>query len=107
MIHKSINIDTLMASSGVLFGTSGARALVTSMRYVMPYCMALFQKVVCKNAVSGTVVLGHDLRPSSPQISSACVEAIRISGGQVYYARGIAHAHHSYARQPNLVYKVC
>jgi len=66
MIHKSFNIDALMASSGVLFGTSGARGLVTSMRYVVPYCMAFLHKVVCKNAGSGTVVLGHDLRPSSP-----------------------------------------
>ena len=88
MTHKRVNIDALMASSGVRFGTSGARGLVTSMsdHLCYAYSMAFLQAVVDKGGVVGTVVLGHDLRPSSPQIASACAAAIRSTGGQVVYA---------------------
>ena len=88
MIYKKINIYDLMSSSGVRFGTSGARGLVTSMSGELSYAysMAFLQEVVGKGGLVGTVVLGHDLRPSSPQIASACGTAIRRAGGQVIYA---------------------
>lgn len=88
MTHKKVNIDALMASSGVRFGTSGARGLVTSMNDELcyAYSMAFLQEVVDKGGFVGTVVLGHDLRPSSPQIASACAAAIGSAGGQVVYA---------------------
>ena len=88
MTHKKVNIDALMASSGVRFGTSGARGLVTSMSEELcyAYSMAFLQEVVGNGRSLGTVLLGHDLRPSSPQIASACAAAIRSAGGQVVYA---------------------
>lgn len=88
MTHKRIHIDALMASSGVRFGTSGARGLVTSMsdELCYAYSMAFLQAVVGKGGEVGILVLGHDLRPSSPQIASACAAAIRSAGGQVVYA---------------------
>ncbi len=88
MTHKRVNVDALMASSGVRFGTSGARGLVTSMsdELCYAYSMAFLQAVVGKVGPVGAVVLGHDLRPSSPQIASACSAAIRSAGGQVIYA---------------------
>ena len=88
MTHKRVNVDALMASSGVRFGTSGARGLVANMSEELcyAYSMAFLQEVVGKGRSIGTVVLGHDLRPSSPQIASACAAAIRSTGAQVIYA---------------------
>ena len=88
MTYKRIHIDALMASSGVRFGTSGARGLVTSMHDELcyAYSMAFLREVVRKGGAIGGVVLGHDLRPSSPQIASACAAAIRSAGGQIVYA---------------------
>ena len=85
MTHKKVNIDALMASSGVRFGTSGARGLVTSMsdELCYAYSMAFLQEVVGEGGAFGAVVLGHDLRPSSPQIASACAAAIRSAGGKL------------------------
>ena len=88
MRNKRINIDRLMANSGVRFGTSGARGLVTSMsdELCYAYSMAFLQDVVGNAGAVGAVVLGHDLRPSSPQIAIACAAAIRTAGGKVKYA---------------------
>ena len=82
MNHKHL-ID-IVDSSGVSFGTSGARGLVTDMtdEVCYAYAAAFLQAVV-----SGTdkVVVGHDLRPSSPRIAAACAAAISASGRQVVY----------------------
>jgi len=104
MTHKKVNIDALMASSGVRFGTSGARGLVTSMSEELcyAYSMAFLQEVVGNGRSVGTVVLGHDLRPSSPQIASACAAAIKSAGGQVIYAGALpTPAIAIYAQQHN------
>ena len=104
MTHKRINIDALMASSGVHFGTSGARGLVTSMsdELCYAYSMAFLQEVVGKGEPIGKVVLGHDLRPSSPQIASACAMAIKNAGGQVIYTGALpTPAIALYAQQHN------
>lgn len=104
MIHKRIHIETLMTSSGVCFGTSGVRGLVNSMSNELcyAYTMAFLQEVVGKKEPIGKVVLGHDLRPSSPQIASACAMAIKNAGGQVVYARALpTPAIASYAQQKN------
>jgi len=100
MITKKIDVDTLMASSGVRFGTSGIRGLVESMTDTVcyAYTAAFLQEVVAKSiSVNKTelidkagkaakVILGHDLRPSSPYIASVCAAAITNCGGQVVYA---------------------
>ncbi|HQS38264.1 MAG: phosphomannomutase [Methylotenera sp. 24-45-7] len=100
MTIKKINIDTLMTSSGVKFGTSGVRGLVEKMsnEVCYAYTTAFLQEVVAKSAlienVNGTdepssigkVILGHDLRPSSPYIASICAAAIQHAGGKVVYA---------------------
>jgi phosphomannomutase len=69
----------------VAFGTSGARGLVADMTddLCWAYTAAFLQSV----ATSATrVVLGHDLRPSSPRIASACAAAIAASGRECVYA---------------------
>jgi phosphomannomutase len=85
---KKINVNSLMTSSGVIFGTSGLRGLVAQMsdELCYAYVTAFLQKVVGHNGPIGSVVLGHDLRPSSPQIAKACASAIIDAGGQVVYA---------------------
>jgi len=70
--------------SGVQFGTSGARGLVSSMSDEVCYAYAqAFLRAVAPG--TGTVVLGHDLRPSSPAIAAACARAVRDAGKQVLF----------------------
>jgi phosphomannomutase len=74
----------IVAASGVQFGTSGARGLVSSMSDAVCYAYAqAFLGAVA--AASGTVVLGHDLRPSSPAIAAACARAVRDAGKDLVF----------------------
>lgn len=77
-----------MASTGVNFGTSGLRGLVAQMtdEVCFAYVSAFMQSVVAKHGVIGKVILGHDLRPSSPLITRACAAAVESAGGQMIYA---------------------
>lgn len=79
-----IRIDELMSRSGVRFGTSGARGLVAEMTDEVCYAYAAAFLQVVANKVK-SVVLGHDLRPSSPRISAACAAAVRDAGCEVIY----------------------
>ena len=70
--------------SGVSFGTSGARGLVTDMTDEVCYAYsAAFLQTVSSEAKK--VVVGHDLRPSSPRITAACAAAISAFGRQIVY----------------------
>jgi len=79
------SIQTLMHTSGVAFGTSGARGLVKDMtdKLCYAYTKAFLQEVAGQ---ADQVVLGHDLRPSSPAIAAACAAAMRDMGYSVIYA---------------------
>jgi phosphomannomutase len=74
-----------MESSGVRFGTSGARGLVADMspEVCMVYTLAFLR--VVSAAPGSRVALGIDLRPSSPAIAAACAAAIRHAGLEVAY----------------------
>lgn len=75
----------IVAMSGVQFGTSGARGLVSSMSDEVCYAYAqAFLRAVASDDAS-TVVLGHDLRPSSPAIAAACARAVHDAGKQVLF----------------------
>ena len=78
------SLNTLVTQSGVAFGTSGARGLVAHMTdgLCWAYTAAFLQSVASS---SSRVVLGHDLRPSSPRIASACAAAIAASGRECIY----------------------
>ena len=80
-----INLDHLMRTSHVGFGTSGARGLVSDMTDTLcyAYTLAFLQAVVGQ---PGPIVLGHDLRPSSPRMAAACAAAMRDAGYTVIYA---------------------
>lgn len=79
-----MKLSEISQQSGVAFGTSGARGLVSSMNAGLcgAYTQAFLQAVAAK---ATEVVLGHDLRPSSPAISAACVQAIRDAGKNVVF----------------------
>ncbi|MDD2761572.1 MAG: phosphomannomutase [Methylomonas sp.] len=73
----TINIQQMMADSGVAFGTSGARGLVSQMnaQVCAAYTLAFLHGL--KLAEPGQkIALGMDLRPSSPAIVRACAVAI-------------------------------
>jgi phosphomannomutase len=94
------NLRHIVAVSGVQFGTSGARGLVSSMSDAVCYAYAqAFLRAVASAA--GTVVLGHDLRPSSPAIAAACARAVRDAGKQVLFVGALptpAIAYHAAVR---------
>lgn len=69
---------------GVQFGTSGARGLVERMsdEVCRAYASAFLRTVVRE---VDRVVIGHDLRPSSPAIAAACAGAVLEAGGRVVF----------------------
>lgn len=73
-------IRALMDTSGVRFGTSGARGLAADMspRVCFAYTAAFLQIIGARPG--SRVALGMDLRPSSPDIAGACAAAISNAG---------------------------
>ena len=84
---QTASIADLMTRSGVAFGTSGARGLVTAMtdRVCFAYTQAFLQHLtnIGQFAPGAHVAIAGDLRPSSPRIMAACAAAIRHMGGMV------------------------
>ena len=66
------SLSSMMEASGVHFGTSGARGLVDSLSDELCFAitLAFLQEVFLKNGRLSKVVIGHDLRSSSPRITS-------------------------------------
>jgi phosphomannomutase len=83
--NHNTQIYSLMSASGVRFGTSGVRGLVSEMTDELCYAYTLaFLQVI--SAVHDTrVAIAIDLRPSSPDIAAACAAAIEQSGLVVDY----------------------
>jgi phosphomannomutase len=80
-----MTLQEIATQSGVAFGTSGARGLVADMTPAL--CHAYTTAFLLAVAPKAThVVLGHDLRPSSPAIAAACAAAVREQGLEVIYA---------------------
>lgn len=79
------HLRTIMNTSGIGFGTSGVRGLVSDLsdELCYAYTSAFLQTIA---AEKNLVLIGHDLRPSSPHISSACIAAIVDSGREYIYA---------------------
>lgn len=77
----------VLASSGVKFGTSGARGLVT--QFSNNVCVAFVHAFITgiqPNFTFECVAIGIDNRPSSPTMAMACVAAIKQLGlTPVYY----------------------
>ena len=87
---ETIRIDDLMASSGVQFGTSGARGLVRDMtdRVCYAYTRGFLQHVEQQGLLAGRpgeVAVAGDLRPSTPRIVAAVSRAVEDAGHRVRY----------------------
>jgi len=79
-----LTLQDMATQSGVAFGTSGARGKVADMTPDLchAYTTAFINAVVPKTT---SIVLGHDLRPSSPEIAAACMAAVQSLGIEVIY----------------------
>ncbi|WP_019054809.1 phosphomannomutase [Sphingobium xenophagum] len=86
---QTVSIAGLMAQSGVAFGTSGARGLVSAMtdRICFAYTAAFLQHLsaIGQFAPGTHVAIAGDLRPSTPRIMAACAAAVLHMGGEVDY----------------------
>jgi phosphomannomutase len=81
-VHKTLN--DWVAFSGVQFGTSGARGLVSAMTPDVCYAYTQsFLRTVGAGAVE--VVIGHDLRPSSPDLAASCIQAVMDAGRKAVF----------------------
>ena len=74
-----------MDTSGVAFGTSGARGLVSNMtdEVCFAYTLGFLQHI--NDNPKKTVAFGGDLRPSTPRILAACMEAAKSLGFKCEY----------------------
>ena len=81
-----ISVKALMQESGVAFGTSGARGLVSAMtdRVCYGYTTGFLGHLVAQGQwrPDGKVALAGDLRPSTPRILAACSAAVRAMGAE-------------------------
>jgi len=84
-----MKIDDLMTSSGVAFGTSGARGTVEAMTNPVcyAYTQAFLQAMQAQSAISSgdAVYLSGDLRPSTGRILAAVTRAVSDSGYRPVY----------------------
>lgn len=81
-----INIQNMMSESGVAFGTSGARGLVSQMtdQVCAAYTLAFLHGLNLTKP-GQKIALGMDLRPSSPAIVRACAAAINQAGCEAVF----------------------
>ena len=79
----NIVLNDLLVKSSIKFGTSGARGLVQDFTSEVSF---LFVQAFWQSCgYADTVVIGHDLRPSSPDITRGCVAFFRSIGVEVIY----------------------
>ncbi|MFM9836112.1 MAG: phosphomannomutase, partial [Methylophilaceae bacterium] len=85
MRSTSVSISDLMESTGVKFGTSGVRGLVVEMspQLCFAYTTAFLETLDLPS--DSCIAVGMDLRPSSPDIVSACISAIFHAGYEVIF----------------------
>ena len=81
----NVSIQSISQQSGIQFGTSGLRGLVSQMSYQVcyAYTLAFLQTIAIQPGQK--VAVGIDLRPSSPEIAKACMAAVIAKGCQVVY----------------------
>ena len=70
-----LTLADLSERSGVRFGTSGVRGLVRDL--APEICQAFTHAFLSVSGMkAGPVLIGHDLRPSSPEIARACCQEV-------------------------------
>lgn len=78
VMDKKLISSEVIASSGIAFGTSGARGLVVD--FTPDVCAAFaiaFTNSIRGNFTFDTIAIAIDNRPSSYEIAQACVEGLR------------------------------
>jgi phosphomannomutase len=84
MSSRSLPLFELAERCRAHFGTSGVRGLVSDLSDEVCYAYAqAFLRAV--GAGARQVAIGHDLRPSSPRIAAACIQAVRDAGCEPVY----------------------
>jgi phosphomannomutase len=85
MQHKVVT--DIMKTSGVAFGTSGARGLVSDMtnEVCFAYTLGFLQHTLKNNGAKKIVALGGDLRLSTLRIMAACMAAAKNLGFECDY----------------------
>jgi phosphomannomutase len=79
-----MTIEKVLTESGVAFGTSGARGLVTQLTdEVCAAFTAAFLGVMRRQGRVERLAIGRDLRPSSPAMAAACTAAAQALGVRV------------------------
>ena len=83
----SISMQDVMRESGVAFGTSGARGLVTAMtdRVCYVYARSFIKYCETSYKCEHTIAIAGDLRPSTERILKALVKAGEDSAWKVVY----------------------
>jgi len=80
----STSIQELAQRSDIKFGTSGLRGLVENLTDEV--CFAYTKAfLLSQEGTFKKVTIGHDLRPSSPKITQACIAAIESQGLEAIY----------------------
>ncbi|MEL4245535.1 phosphomannomutase [Shewanella xiamenensis] len=85
-INSELVSATVLAESGVAFGTSGARGLVT--QFTSDVCAAFtvaFTQCMKRNFSFQTIAIAIDNRPSSYTMAKACSSALQQLGIQTVY----------------------
>lgn len=92
-VLKHSTIQDLIRNTSVGFGTSGVRGLVSDLTGELCYAYAqAFKQLIAPEFLesaskdSKIVLIGHDLRPSSPTIAALCAQAFQDDGFSVIYA---------------------
>lgn len=109
--NASFTVRALMEESGVAFGTSGARGLVSAMTDRVSYGYAIgflrYLSEIGEFAPGSEVALAGDLRSSTPRILRACAQAVRDGGGLPVFCGHVptpALAHYAFQRRtPSLM----
>ncbi|MGX9418472.1 phosphomannomutase [Vibrio sp. WJH972] len=73
----------VIAQSGIAFGTSGARGLVTD--FTPQACIAFALSFMQSQGEVKKIAIAIDNRPSSPDIAQACITAAKYYGAEVDY----------------------
>ena len=75
-----------MEKTNLKFGTSGVRGLVKDFTFESTsFFVKAFLKTIQQDQISKVVILGHDLRPSSPRIVNDAFQAVVEAGLQPIY----------------------
>lgn len=86
---QTVSIADLMTSSGVAFGTSGARGLVSAMtdKVCFAYTCAFLRHLgnIGQFKPGTYVAIAGDLRPSTPRVMEACAAAVRHMEGEIAF----------------------